>query len=72
MAYFAIGGVVTQVGQSAIHTFTTVGSSTFTVGIPLYADVLIVAGGGAGGSDRGGGGGGGGIYYSKQFFGMGS
>jgi hypothetical protein len=59
-----------------IHTFTTVGVSSFTVtdpgsglhpaigGQPNGIEYLIVAGGGGGGQDGGGGGGAGGLLYN--------
>ena len=57
------------VNGNRIHTFTTIGTQTFTVIGYISAKVLIIAGGGAGGSDRGGGGGAGGyVYYSSQTF----
>ena len=51
-----------------IHTFTTVGSSSFDVsdaGDDSKVDVLVVAGGGGGGSNRGSGGGAGGLIYKS-------
>jgi Concanavalin A-like lectin/glucanases superfamily len=61
---YATGGTVTSSGNNRIHTFTTVGSQTFTVLQILTAQVLIVAGGGAGGAWGGAGGGGaGGLVY---------
>jgi hypothetical protein len=50
------------------HTFTTTGTSTFTVTNPGNLgpfDVLIVAGGGSGGVDNGGGAGGGGVIQTS-------
>jgi hypothetical protein len=52
------------------HTFTTTGTSTFTVSNPGNLgpfDVLIVAGGGSGGVDNGGGAGGGGVIQTSVF-----
>lgn len=44
----ASGGTITYVNGYKIHTFTTVGNSTFTVNSGSgSAKVLIVAGGGA-------------------------
>jgi hypothetical protein len=61
----ATGGTIvdTEVGGIAyrIHTFTTPGSSTFTVTKGGEVEYLIVAGGGGGGRDNGGGGGAGGL-----------
>jgi hypothetical protein len=63
----ATGGTITTTpdGLYRVHTFTTVGTSTFTVtGGTLNVEYLVVGGGGAGGrgddADAGGGGGGGG------------
>jgi hypothetical protein len=62
----ATGGTITKVGDYCIHTFTNVGTSTFTVPSgSLNADVLVVAGGGQGGSSRGAGGGAGGLIYNS-------
>jgi hypothetical protein len=51
--------------QYTVHTFTTVGSDTFTANTDMNVDYLVVAGGGGGGNDAynggGGGGGGGGV-----------
>jgi len=50
-------------GGYTVHTFSTVGPSTFSVsGETLIADILVV-GGGAGAASSGGGGGGGGVIY---------
>ena len=60
----ATGGTVTNITQGGVnyrvHTFTTVGTSTFTVTRSGPVEFLIVAGGGSGGGPRRGGGGGGG------------
>ena len=57
-----IGGV-----DYRVHTFTSVGSHTFSItkkgGNTEGLDVLLVAGGGGGGGRHGGGGGGGGVQY---------
>ena len=57
-----IGGV-----DYRVHTFTSVGSHTFSItkkgGPSEGLDVLLVAGGGGGGGRHGGGGGGGGVQY---------
>jgi hypothetical protein len=55
-----VGTVTSQHGY-IIHSFTTVGTSTFTVTSPLTIDYLVIAGGGSGGAGRGGGGGAGGV-----------
>lgn len=61
----ATGGNISQVTVGGtiynVHTFTTSGNISFTVGGTV--EVLLVAGGGAGGSAIGGGGGGGGVIY---------
>jgi hypothetical protein len=75
----ADGGTVSTVTQSGVeyrtHTFTTPGSSTFTVNYlnksPVATECLLVAGGGSGGtgdneSESGGGGGAGGMYELPQ------
>ena len=49
-----------------IHSFTTVGESTFTVTRGGLVEFLIVAGGGAGATTDGGGGGGGGVLLGQQ------
>jgi hypothetical protein len=70
---YADGGTLTSSGGNKIHTFTTVGTTTFNVYKPITCKILIVAGGGAGGSDRGGGGGAGGyVYYAAQSLAVGS
>ena len=52
------GGTITTSGGYRIHSFTSVGTSTF---VPDFVggtvELLIIAGGGAGGSNLGGGGG---------------
>ena len=55
------GGTITTSGSYTIHSFTTVGSNTFTVSASVSIDYLVVAGGGGGGVGRGGGGGAGGV-----------
>jgi hypothetical protein len=61
----ATGGTITFSGPYKIHTFTTVGSTNFTITSPYTAQVqvLIVGGGGGGGGDRAAGGGGGGLIF---------
>jgi hypothetical protein len=39
----ATGGTVTRVGNDTVHTFTTVGSSTFTV-LPALANAAVITG----------------------------
>jgi hypothetical protein len=65
----ATGGTVTTSGSYKIHSFTTVGTATFTLTSPasISAIVLVIAGGGAGGTDDGGGGGAGGVIYNTAF-----
>lgn len=64
----ALGGTITTASIGGItykiHTFTTTGTTTFTVySAPanFQIEYLVVAGGGGGGMDMGGGGGGGGV-----------
>ena len=61
----ATGGTITFSGRYKIHTFTTVGSTNFTITQPYSTQlqVLIVGGGGGGGGDRAAGGGGGGLIF---------
>lgn len=57
------GGTITTAGGYRIHTFTTVGSSTFSTvnyGQTLSVEYLVVAGGGGAGGEIAGGGGAGG------------
>jgi hypothetical protein len=70
----ATGGTVTISGSYKIHTFDTVGTSSFTVtklGVSNKVETLIVAGGGAGGNGPfdlqygSGGGGAGGLIYTS-------
>jgi len=65
---FASGGTVTEITQNGVvyrvHSFTTVGVSTFTVNRQLKrVEYLVVAGGGGGGFRGAGGGGAGGLLY---------
>jgi prepilin-type N-terminal cleavage/methylation domain-containing protein len=66
------GGTSTAgIGDNATHglvSFTSVGSTTWTVpaGVTV-AQVLVVAGGGGGGWSGGGGGGGGGVIYQSGY-----
>jgi hypothetical protein len=67
----ASGGTITTDGDFKIHSFTTVGSSSFIASqisnTPAFNDieVLVVGGGGAGGNDIGGGGGGGQVQFEE-------
>jgi hypothetical protein len=63
IASIAIGGTITSNDSYTIHTFTRVGTSTFTATSTRTVEVLIVGGGGGGGFNIGGGGGGGGVIY---------
>ncbi|MFA5084116.1 MAG: glycine-rich domain-containing protein, partial [Candidatus Paceibacterota bacterium] len=66
-AFSATGGTVTTVGSDKVHTYTTVGNSTFTVTGSGNVQVLVVGGGGGGGSTIiGGGGGAGGLIYNSS------
>ena len=64
------GGTVTVNGTNRVHSFTTVGTTQFTLSGPasVQAQVLIVGGGGSGGgwNDGGGGGAGGLVYVSSM------
>ena len=60
------GGTITTNSPYRIHSFTTVGNSTFTPGFSGSVEVLIVGGGGGGGPNLGGGGGGGGVVYMSS------
>jgi hypothetical protein len=63
------GDLVTTSGSYKIHTFTTVGTSSFTIsniGSTPSIECLLVGGGGAGGYGTGGGGGAGGVLYSSS------
>jgi hypothetical protein len=72
----ATGGTISVATISGttyvIHTFTTVGATTFTVSGSLACDYLVVAGGGGGGTGRGGGGGGGGALQGSVSLSTGS
>lgn len=61
------GGVITTSGPYRVHTFKTVGTSTFTTNKQVTAQVLVVGGGGGGGNNVGGGGGAGAALYSSLF-----
>ena len=66
------GDTVQDIGGYRIHTFTTVGTSTFTPATSGLVEVLVVAGGGGGGgnaaqSHAGGGGGAGELIYKSNF-----
>jgi hypothetical protein len=61
------GGVITTSGPYKVHTFKTVGTSTFITNKQVTAEVLVVGGGGGGGNNVGGGGGAGAALYSSLF-----
>ena len=64
------GDLITTSGSYKIHTFTTVGTSSFvvsSVGVVTSVECLLVAGGGGGGYGSGGGGGAGGVIYSASY-----
>lgn len=50
-----------------IHSYTTVGASTFVPVTSGYVEVLVVAGGGGGGANHAGGGGGGGFIHEIKY-----
>lgn len=67
------GNSVITSGDYRIHTFTTVGTASFTLASvgseeAITVEYLIVGGGGGGGSDMGGGGGGGGVISGITYF----
>jgi hypothetical protein len=71
-AALATGGTMSYASENGtnyiVHTFTTVGSNSFSVTGGGNVDVLVVAGGGAGqGYYCGQGGGAGGLIYSNSF-----
>lgn len=66
------GDTVQDINGNRIHTFTTVGTSSFVVTRGGPVEVLVVAGGGGGGgnsaqSHAGGGGGAGELIYKSSF-----
>ena len=64
----ATGGVVSNIAGYTVHTFSTVGSFTFTSNETGSVEVLVVGGGGGGASPSfGGGGGGGGAALFRKF-----
>jgi hypothetical protein len=64
ISYATVSGI-----NYLIHTFTKVGTATFTLTSPasVAVTILVVAGGGGGGYDDGGGGGAGGVIYNSSF-----
>ena len=70
----ATGGTVTEITENGIpyrvHTFTSVGTSSFQVTRGGEVEYLIVAGGGSGGVDNGGGGGAGGLITGQLTVGI--
>ena len=61
--FAASGGIITTNDSNTIHSFRTVGTSTFRPFFSGSVEVLIVGGGGGGGQAMGGGGGGGGVIW---------
>jgi hypothetical protein len=61
------GGTITKVNNNIVHTFTSVGSATFTPSFTGYVQVLVVAGGAGPAGGWGGGGGGGGMLFNRAF-----
>ena len=61
------GGTITTAGGYRIHTFTTVGTSTFTADNAGQVEVFLIGGGGSGGDTYAGGGGAGGAVYATSF-----
>jgi len=68
----ATGGSITTSGSYNIHSFTNVGTTTFTVTSAITIDYIVVAGGGSGGVGRGGGGGAGGVLAGTTTLASGS
>lgn len=67
----ASGGTVSVINGYQVHRFTSSGS--FTVNLPITADILVVGGGGGGGGQQAGGGGAGEYKYETgQSLGVGS
>jgi hypothetical protein len=70
------GDLITTSGSYKVHTFTTVGTSSFTInsiGSTPSIEYLIVGGGGAGGSNNNcGGGGAGGLIYNTASLSVGA
>jgi hypothetical protein len=66
---YPTGGTITTYSGYRVHSFTSVGNSTFTLYATISCDILVVGGGGGGQgayqSPGGGGGGGGGILYNS-------
>jgi len=64
------GDLITTSGSYKIHTFTTVGTSSFVVSslgsTPVIECLLVGGGGGGGGRAMAGGGGGGGVVYTSS------
>ena len=64
------GDLVTTSGSYKVHTFTTVGTSSFVVSslgsTPIIECLLVGGGGGGGGRAMAGGGGGGGVVYTSS------
>jgi PKD-like domain/Bacterial Ig-like domain (group 2)/Secretion system C-terminal sorting domain len=62
------GTISTPAAGYKLHTFSTVGSTSFiSTGWAPTVEILVVAGGGGGGNDNGGGGGAGGYNYNSAF-----
>ena len=61
------GNSIQDINGYRIHTFTTVGTSTFTPARAGNVEVLVIAGGGSGGVRHAGGGGAGGYIYNSSF-----
>jgi hypothetical protein len=71
-ALTATGGTITTAAGYKIHTFDTVGTSTFSVTGTGTVEYMVIAGGGGGGNDMGGGGGAGGYLAGTTNFVSGS
>ena len=63
----SLGGTITTAGGYRIHTFTSVGNSTFTPDSTGTVEVLVIGGGGYGSWNNGGGGGAGGYIEMSNY-----
>ena len=59
--------IPTALNGYRIHSYTSVGTSSFSPAVSGYVEVLVVAGGGSGGANNSGGGGAGGLIYNSGY-----
>lgn len=71
-SWLGTGGTITTDNNYVYHTFTSVGTHTFTHTSSVTIDYLVVGGGGSGGAGVGGGGGGGGVITGTSALSAGS